>query len=165
MTRIGTQAVRELASRLRAETGLPFALARLEESEGLPSGTVEPAKVIETNASSELLEKRAGATYPSVHVYCERIENKLAEKFRTFSGVVSMVAEVRVSGDRVEGLETSLRLQVEAITSVLDLSRGSWGGGAFYGGGYVVEFEPLRHGGRHYVQSARVRFELRVSVN
>lgn len=165
MTRIGTQAVRELASRLRAETGMPFALARLQENEGLPLGSVEAARVVESNVGSELLEKRAGASYPSVHVFCERIENKLAEKFRTFSGTVTMVADVRVSDDRVEALETNMRLQVEAITNVLELSRGTWGGGAFYGGGYTVDFEPVRHGGRHYVQCAKVRFELKVSVN
>lgn len=165
MTRVGTQAVKELATRLRAETGLPFVLARLQESEGLAAGSVEAARVVESHAASELLDKRAGAAYPSVHVYCERIENKLTEKFRTFSGVVSMVADVRVSDDRVEALERSLRLQVEGVLSVLDLSRGPWGGGAFYGGGYSVEFEPVRHGGRNYVQTAKIRFELRVSVN
>lgn len=165
MTRVGTQAVRELARKLRSETGLKFALGRLQESEDLPMGSVEPALVVETNAGTELLERRAGASYPSVHVYCERIENKQIEKFRAFSGSVSVAADVRVSDDRIETLETNLRLQVEAITHVLDLNRGAWGGGAFYGGGYRVEFEPIRHGGRHYVQTAKIRFELKVSVN
>jgi hypothetical protein len=165
MTRVGTQAVRELASKLQSETGLRFALARLQENEALPLGSLEPARVVETNAGSELLEKRAGASYPSVHVYCERIENKQIEKFRSFSGTVSMAADVRVSDDRIETVETNLRLQVEAITHVLDLNRGTWGGGAFYSGGYSVDFEPIRHGGRHYLQTAKIRFVLQVSVN
>jgi hypothetical protein len=128
-------------------------------------GSGVAVQVVEGNASSELLEKRSGAVYPCVHVYCERIENRLAEKFRTFSGTLFMAAEVRVSDDRVEPVESALLLHVEALTNVLDLSRGPWGVGAFYGGGYSVEFEPVRHGGRNYLQSAKIRFELRVSVN
>ena len=53
----------------------------------------------------------------------------LTEKFRTFSGKVRTVAEVRVSQDRIEGIEEQLRLYVDAVTQVLDANRGSWGQG------------------------------------
>jgi hypothetical protein len=158
-------AVREFSSKLRSETGLKFAVGQLQQDDGLSLDSIEPARVVESNVAVDLLEKRAGTSYPSVHVFCERIENKQAEKFRTFSGTVHLVADVRVSDERVEELEAKLRLQVEAITHVLDLSRGAWGGGSFYGGGYRVDFDPVRHGGRHYVQSAKIRFEVKVSVN
>ena len=60
----------------------------------------------------------------------------MIEKFRTFSGKVRTVAEIRVSQDRIEGLEDQLRLYVDAVTQILDSNRGSWGLGAFYTGGY-----------------------------
>ena len=98
--------------------------------------------------------------YPVVHVYSDRVRNLLTEKFRTFSGKVRTVAEVRVSQDRIEGLEDQLRLYVDAVTQVLDANRGSWGQGAFFTGGYEVNFDPVQHGGRNFLQIAKVSFEV-----
>ena len=53
-----------------------------------------------------------------------------------------------MSQDRIEGLEDQLRLYVDAVTQVLDANRGSWGQGAFYTGGYEVNFEPVQQGGQ-----------------
>ena len=101
--------------------------------------------------------------YPVVHVYCDRIQNLLVEKFRRFSGKVRTVAEIRVSQDRIEGLEEQTRLYVDAITQVLDQNRGSWDQGMFYTGGYEVKFEPVQHGGRNLLQIAKVIFEVDLS--
>ena len=84
--------------------------------------------------------------YPVVQVYSDRVRNLLTEKFRTFSGKVRTVAEVRVSQDRIEGIEDQLRLYVDAVTQVLDTNRGSWGQGAFFTGGYEVNFDPVTAG-------------------
>ncbi len=94
--------------------------------------------------------------YPVVHVYSDRVRNLLTEKFRTFSGKVRTVAEVRVSQDRIEGMEEQLRLYVDAVTQVLDANRGSWGEGAFFTGGYEVSIDPVQHGGRNFLQIAKV---------
>lgn len=87
----------------------------------------------------------------------------MTEKFRTFSGKVRTVAEVRVSQDRIEGLEIMLRLYVDAVTQVLDSNRGSWGQGAFYTGGYEVAFDPVKHGGKNFLQVAKITFEVDLS--
>jgi len=98
-------------------------------------------------------------------VYADRVQNLLTEKFRTFSGKVRTIVEIRVSQDRLEGLEETLRLYVEAVTQVLDVNRGSWGEGAFFTGGYDASIEPVRHGGRNFLQIAKVTFEVDISVS
>jgi len=95
-----------------------------------------------------------------MYVYADRIRNLLIEKFRAFSGKVRIVTEVRVSQDRLEGLEDQLRLYVDAVTQVLDANRGTWGQGAFYTGGYEVNFDPVQHGGQNFLQIAKVSLEV-----
>jgi hypothetical protein len=57
-----------------------------------------------------------------------------------------------------------LELYVEAITGVLDANRGDWGNGVFYGGGYEVTFGASKHGGKNFLQAARVTFDVDVSI-
>src|SRR5579883_1910965 len=111
-----------------------------------------------------LAERSQAVKYPVVHVYSDRVRNTLTEKFRTFSGKVRTVAEVRFSQDRVEGIEEQLRLYVDAVTQVLDANRGSWGEGAFFAGAYEVSFDPVQHGGKNFLQIARVSFEVDLSL-
>ena len=47
---------------------------------------------------------------------------------------------------------------------VLDFSRGDWGDGMYYAGGYQVTFGSVKHGGKNFVQSAKVIFEIGVSI-
>jgi len=120
--------------------------------------------VVNQNVSFELTERAQIVKYPAVYVYVDRVRNLLTEKFRTFSGKVRTVAEVRVSQDRIEGVEEQLRLYVEAVTQVLDANRGSWGEGAFFTGGYEVSIDPVRHGGKNFLQIAKVEFEVDMSL-
>jgi hypothetical protein len=46
---------------------------------------------------------------------------------------------------------------------LLDDSRGTWGNGCFYSGGYEVQYEPVARGGQNFLQRARVGFEIEVS--
>ena len=41
---------------------------------------------------------------------------------------------------------------------------GDWGQGMFFAGGYEVAFEPVRHGGKNFLQVAKVSFEVDLSV-
>lgn len=161
MAQIANTALTLAASRFRSETGLPYTVAAVAEREGLSLAAI--AEVHVQNVSFELLEKTAGAQYPRVHLYTEKITNSLREKFRTFSGTVRMVAEVRVSRDRVEDIERSLLYYVDAVTDVLDSHRGCWSPGVLYTGGYEVTLQPLKHGGKNFLQSAKITFELEVS--
>lgn len=145
------------------DTGVAPAVAGLAADTGIPLAPLPPAHIVNQNIPAAIAEKSQAVKYPVVHVYSDRIRNTLTEKFRTFSGKVRTVAEVRFSQDRVEGIEEQLRLYVEAVTQVLDANRGSWGQGAFFAGQYEVSFDPVTHGGRNFLQIARVTFEVDLS--
>lgn len=164
MAKAASVATRRMVEFLTAEdTGLGPAVATIAEESGVDLAVIGPVQVTSQNISFELSERAQVVKYPVVHVYSNRIRNLLTEKFRTFSGKVRTVAEVRVSQDRIEGLEDQLRLYVEAVTQVLDVNRGSWGDGAFFTGGYEVSIDPVRHGGRNFLQIAKVEFEVDLS--
>ena len=164
MSQAGSSSTNHVARMLREPTGLSYTVAAISEREGQPLGPVEASQVVTQNVSHDLAERTAGVGYPVFYVYCEKISNQLKEKFRVFSGQVQMVVEIRVSQDRLEEIERQLGLCVEAVTDVLDLHRGSWGRGMFYAGGYDASFGEIRHGGRNFVQSAKVTFEVDVSL-
>ena len=144
--------------------GLSLAVAQITEESGLALSGIPPTHVANQNVSIELSEKSQVVKYPVVHVYTDRVRNLLTEKFRTFSGKVRTVAEVRVSQDRIEGMEEKLRLYVDAVTRVLDQHRGNWGEGAFFGGQYEVAIDAVRHGGKNFLQVAKVVFEVDLSA-
>jgi len=115
------------------------------------------------NASVEISEKAGHAHYPALLIYCDKMSNSMKEKFRQFSGNAHMVVEVRHSQDRLEGLEHSTQMLVDAVCALLDDSRGDWGGGSFYTGGYDVSYEPIGRGGKNFLQRAKVGFDVEVS--
>ena len=146
------------------DTGVNNAVATLAADSGIPLGPIPAGHIVTQNMSIEIFERSSVVKYPIVQVYSDRVRNLLTEKFRAFSGKIRTVAEVRVSQDRIEGLEDQLRLYADAVTQVLDSSRGSWGQGAFYAGGYEVAFDPVKQGGKNFLQVAKVTFEVDMSA-
>jgi hypothetical protein len=144
--------------------GLTASLAQLAQLEGAHAPPIPPEALRMENVAPDIAEKGT-ARYPAVHIYCEKLLNELREKFRTFSGKARMVAEARLSQDRIEGLEQRTQQMVDAITGVLDASRGDWGQGMHYSGGYEVAFGPVKHGGKNYLQITKVTFEVDISTN
>jgi hypothetical protein len=147
-----------------ADTGIGNAIATLAADSGIPLAPIPPAYIVAQNMAIDIFEKSSVVKYPLVQVYSDRVRNQLTEKFRTFSGKIRTVAEIRVSQDRIEGLEDQLRLYADAVTQVLDSNRGSWGQGAFYAGGYEVTFDPVKQGGKNFLQVAKVTFEVDLSA-
>jgi hypothetical protein len=146
-----------------ADAGLQTVLGDLAMNAGVELPAIRPENVLHQNTPVVLVEKNVTVKYPSVLVYCDKIQNLLTEKFRTFSGKVRTVAEVRMSQDRIEGLEEKVRLYVDGITQVLDANRGDWGQGMFFPGRYEVKFEPVQRGGRNFLQAAKVILEVDLS--
>ncbi|SRR5579871_1304008 len=165
MLSIACAATRKLKGILAATNGVPAAVEALVSQQGLSLPQLGPEQIVAQNVAAEVAEKSVISRYPLIYVYCSKIANDLREKFRTFSGEAQMSAEVRVSQDRLEGLEEHLQVYVDAITSVLDESRGDWGDGCFYGGGYEVTFGRVKHGGRNFLQTAEISFALEVSAD
>lgn len=164
MAQIGTIAVQKAAGLLRAPAGLQAGLAAIEQTNGVVLPQIELGQIISQNIPAEVIEKTAGTKYPAFHIYCERLQNTLREKFRQFSGTATLSVDVRVTHDRVEGLDQRLQWYVDALTNVLDSNRGDWANGLFYTGGYTVTYQPVKHGGKNFLQTAKVSFDVQVSV-
>lgn len=161
MAQIAQTALNLAAGRLAAETGVSFTVAEVALRERVELAPLQGPLV--QNVAPDLMEKTAGAQYPRLHLYTEKVTNSLREKFRTFSGTVRLTAEVRVSQDRLEDLERKLLLYVDAVTDVLDSHRGCWSDGVLFTGGYEVTLQPMKHGGKNFLQTAKITFELEVS--
>lgn len=160
MATTGKRATAKVMELLAAPAGLNAQLAELAD-EAPPE--IQPAQMMPQNVALELVERSLPARYPAMHIYCEKLVNDQREKFRAFSGTAEMAVEVRVSQDRLEGLEDKLGMLVEAVARVLEGNRGDWGEGMFFGGGYEVSFGAVKHGGKNFVQVAKVKFEVGIS--
>ena len=164
MAQIGTKTVQKAAGLLRAPTGLQAGLAAIAQANGVILPVLELTQIIAQNVPADVIEKSAGTKYPAFHIYCEKLQNTLREKFRQFSGTATLCVDVRLTHDRLEGLDQKLQLYVDALTEVLDANRGDWNSGLFYSGGYTVMFQAVKHGGKNFLQTAKVSFDVQVSV-
>lgn len=164
MAQIGTRVVNKTAGILRAPAGLQAGLAAIAQANNVSLPVIEIAQIISQNVPSDVIEKSTGTKYPAFHIYCEKLQNTLREKFRQFSGTATLSVDVRVTHDRLEGLDQKLQMYVDALTQVLDSNRGDWDHGLFYTGGYTVTFQPVKHGGKNFLQTAKVSFDVQVSV-
>jgi len=165
MATLGTAASSAVMQKLTAPAGMNASLAALSAPDSVHAKPVDPAQVRAQNVAPDLAERSGQIRYPVLNVYCEKITNSLTEKFRTFSGTVQMVIEVRNSQDRLDSLQSSLDLYVDSVTAVLDAGRGDWGNGMFYTGGYQVSMGAVKQGGKNYMQTAKITFEIGVSRN
>jgi hypothetical protein len=146
-----------------SESAINQAVFTSATDSGISLAPIPTAYIVAQNMAIELWERASVVKYPLIQVYSDRVRNLLTEKFRTFSGKIRTVAEIRVSHDRIEGLEERLRLYADAVTQILDANRGSWGQGAFYTGGYEITFDPVKQGGKNFLQVAKVTFEVDMS--
>ncbi len=164
MPRIGNLATQKALQLITAPAGLNSSIGAISREESLLLPVIGTKQVFAQNVAAEMAERDLETSYPAVHLYCEKLTNTLKETFRTFSGQAQMAIEVRVSNDRLQGLEQRLQLYVDAVAQVLDKSRGDWGGGMFYTGGYEAVFGGVKRGGKNYIQTAKITFDLQVSV-
>jgi hypothetical protein len=165
MSRPGNAAANRIYKLFTSTSGVNSILDTLSQIENIRLEPLTEKQIVTRNVSAELSDRSAEATYPAVFIYCDKLANLLTEKFRRFSGKAHMVVEVRLSQDRMDGLEKGLELYVDAITQILEQNRGEWGEGMYYTGGYEVAFGPVKHGGRNFIQTARITFEVGASSN
>ncbi|MBM3725497.1 MAG: hypothetical protein FJW40_08745 [Acidobacteria bacterium] len=165
MAQTATVSVRRTAEVLQGNSGLDFSLASVTAGEQGELQQLPPARVVAQNVVADVAEKGPGVTYPVVYLFCDKVENRLREKFRTFSGKAHLTMDVRVTDHHLGTIEDRLRLYVDAATQVLDNHRGDWGEGMYFAGGYEVTFSPVKRGGKNYVQTAKVQFDLDVSLD
>ena len=164
MLQIAGSSTQKVWGVLSAVGGLPAAVEALVIQQGMKLTAITPQQIIAQNVPPDLSEQSTPNNYPLVYVYCNKVINQLLEKFRTFSGVAQMVVEARVSQDRIDQIECNLQAYVDAITQVLGNNRGDLGGGTYFDGGYEVTFGGVKHGGRNFLQIAKVAFDLEISA-
>lgn len=165
MAQISGMTTRKTIAVLTAAGGIPDTVDALSAQQEIMLPAFLAQQIICQNAAPELTERNASSKYPLVYVYCGKIVNLLREKFRRFSGTAQMVVEARVSSDRLEETESHVQFYADTIAQVLDNNRGDWGDGVFYGGGYEVTFGGVKHGGRNFIQTAKVTFALEISTD
>ncbi len=163
--KIASDATGKVIQRISAPAGMNSSLAALTAPENLLAAPVDANQIRAQNVAADLAERAMPLKYPSLNVYCEKMVNELGEKFRSFSGRVHMAIEVRHSQDRLGGLQEALELYVDAVTQSLNGSRGDWGSGMFYTGGYEVAMGAVKHGGKNFIQTAKITFQIGVSRN
>jgi hypothetical protein len=163
MAQTGSVAVNRVIQILKSNTGLPYSIQAIAKLTGTELAPIQSEQIHGINVAVEVAERSAGAKYPAVYVFCDRVKNTMREKFRTFSGQIRTNIEIRVSYDRLEGVERQLQLYIDAVTDVLDNNRGDWGNGSFFGGSYEINYGQVKHGGKNFVQTAKVSFELEMS--
>jgi hypothetical protein len=164
MLLIAGSATQKVLGVLAADGGLPAAVEALILQQGMTLPAITTQQVIAQNVTPDVSEQSTANNYPLVFVYCSKVVNELREKFRTFSGEAQMVVEARVSQDRLDQIESNLQAYVDAITQVLCNSRGDWGDGMFFDGEYEASFGGVKHGGRNFLQIAKVAFTLEISA-
>ena len=162
-SKIGSAVTAKIVQRMTNGSGVNSALAALTQNDQALAGVMDLSQVRAQNVAPDLAERTIGVKYPAANIYCEKIVNQLREKFRAFSGQLQMAIELRQSQDRLDGLQDRLELYVDATMQLLDQSRGDWGDGAFYGGGYEVAFGQVKQGGKNFMQVAKITFEIGVS--
>lgn len=150
-------------SLMQGASGINASLLAIQQAGGPGGGFALAVEVTAQNVAPDLVERSTAVRYPTANLYCEKVVNTLKEKFRSFSGRVEMVMEIRHSQDGLEGLESVLELYTDAAAQALDATRGDWGNGMFYSGGYEISFGAVKRGGRGFVQAARIGFAVGVS--
>ena len=162
-TTIGSLITGQVAQLLTGPNGVNSYLSDAVQGKGQPLTPLNSAQVRAQNVAPDIADQSNTMQYPAVNVYCEKINNNLAEKFRSFSGSVQTAVELRHSQDRLDGLQDAMENYVDAIMQVLNANRGDWGNGMFYCGEYQVAFGAVKHGGKNFQQVAKITFEIGVS--
>ena len=165
MTSLVYVATSKLVGLLSAPTGVNTSLASLAQSENVQLPPIAAKYFYTENVSSDIAEKSVEPKYTAIYIYCGKIVNNLKEKFRSFSGVIQMEIDVRVSQDRLDGIDRISQLYTDAAVQTLNQNRGDWGQGLFYSGGYEISFGPVKHGGRNFIKSAKISFDVDASMD
>ncbi len=120
-------------------------------------------QIISSYVSPDIGDLNLQLTYPRVCVYTSQVLNNQREKFRAFSGTVTVIADVWSSDALEQPAELALHFFVDGITGILDANLGDWGDGFRYSGVYGVQINTPKLGGLGFVQLARVTCNLHVT--
>lgn len=160
MANLAIAALETLRSYLAAPDGLNSRVYAIAVRDMVRFPEIKDVNILIRHASPELADVGTSSPYPAVYLYCDRIENRQERKFSEFAGRVFLVAEVRVSGEDIEGLDGDAARLAEGVTEVAAAHHGQWTQNLAFDGKHDVRFEAVRRGGANFVQTARIELEL-----
>ncbi|MFL6451366.1 MAG: hypothetical protein ACJ746_27370 [Bryobacteraceae bacterium] len=153
-------AIQKVSDLLTSNSALTQELTSLTNSIATSIPVIDSAHVVLSSVASDLGDTDARLGYPRVCLYSSGYRNSQLEKFCSFSGVVSAVADIWTSANLVDDTDRWIHYYVEAVTALVRRSAGDWGDGIYFPGIYDVQFQPAKAGGIGFVQLAKLRFDL-----
>ena len=155
----------KLAGLLKASAALEANVNELAAANQTTVPIIPSTQVFVSSAPVGIADLQPELAYPRVNVFAARLKNNQAERFRSVSGSVSVVAEIAATSDLLAQVDQWIHFYVEVVSTILQENRGDWGDGLFYSGAYEVEVKSPQAGGSGFLQVARVSCELGVSRN
>jgi hypothetical protein len=156
-------ASQKLANLLTSNDALAQQIATIAALANLEVPPITSDQVVFSSASPEIGDKNIQLTYPRVCLYSSAIKNTHLEKFKSLSGMVSVVTEIWASGNMVSDTDQWIHFYVEAVTELYRQNVGNLNDGFYFSGAYEVQFQPPKAGGIGFAQSAKVICNLNVS--
>lgn len=158
-------AAQKVANLLTTGDALSNEIQSLASANNVIVPFISTSQVILSSVDPNLGDDNVQLTYPRICIYPWTAKNTKSEKFRSFSGTVSVIAEIWASGDLVQQIDEWIHYYVEAYTLLLRENTGNWNDGVFFSGIYDVQFQIPKAGGLGFVESAKVTCLLNVSLN
>ncbi|HEX7363296.1 MAG TPA: hypothetical protein VF283_22630 [Bryobacteraceae bacterium] len=158
-------AAQKVANLLTTGDVLSNEIQSLSSANNIIVPPISTSQVILSSVDPNLGDDNVQLTYPRICIYPWTVKNTKAEKFRSFSGTVAVVAEIWASGNLVQQIDEWIHFYVEAYTLLLRENTGDWKDGMFFSGIYDVQFQSPKAGGLGFVESAKVTCVLNVSLN
>ena len=164
MTPLSTLAVQKVINVLITGNALQQTLAAIETATQVQVPLIATTQIVASAAAPDLADNNLQLSYPRVCLYANGIQNKQTEKFRSFSGTLTVIAEIWASASLLTQTDQWIHFYVEAITELLRANIGDWGNGFFFSGKYDVQFQPPKPGGFGFVESSKITITLNVSL-
>jgi hypothetical protein len=158
-------ATNKLLNLFTANNSLSQAINSGAAAAGVVVAPLNTNQIIASFVAPEIGDLELQLMYPRVSIYTAQVVNNQREKFRAFSGVAVVLADVWSSASLEQPTEAALHFYVEGIAGLLRANIGDWGDGFRYSGVYNVQVQTTKIGGLGFVQPARVTCNLEVSFN
>jgi hypothetical protein len=158
-------ATNKVLNLLIANNALPQAINAGAAAAGVELTPLNIAQIMGSFVGPDIGDQDLQLAYPRVCVYTGQILNNKREKFRAFSGVAAVSADVWASASLEQQTEVALHFYVEGIAALLRANTGDWGDGCRYSGVYDVRMQTPKAGGAGFVQSAKLTCNLEVGFN
>ena len=100
------QAAQKLADFLTSSNGIETEVNLVASLAGRSVPALPRTQFFVTSTSTSMADVQQQLGYPRVAVFSNRVRNQQTEKFRSLSGVVTVVAEISATADLVDQVES-----------------------------------------------------------